>query len=114
MQVPRIKKASNAPLSSGIDAACDANAAEAQAGAQGMASDNADADHELFITTLRVWGTTLFVLALPVLALATFRGDPVARAQPLDTAEICEPHRAVETAREKATDCIRLPVNLGD
>lgn len=39
-----------------------------------------DAEHEFLSLTMRIWVVTLFVLALPVLAVATMSVDPTEQA----------------------------------
>jgi hypothetical protein len=43
--------------------------------------------HELFISTLRIWGLTLVILVLPVLATVVLRTDPTGHVR-LESSEI--------------------------
>ena len=45
-------------------------------GASESRDSKRDAEHEYLSLTMRIWVVTLFVLALPVLAIATLRVDP--------------------------------------
>ena len=50
--------------------------AAGNSGANESRDSKRDAEHEFLSVTMRIWVVTLFVLALPVLAIATLRVDP--------------------------------------
>jgi len=55
------------------------SAAPENGGADESRDSKRDAEHEFLSLTMRIWVVTLFVLALPVLAIATLRVDPAAQ-----------------------------------
>ena len=58
-----------------------------------------DAEHEFLSVTMRIWVVTLFVLALPVLAIATLKIDPTEQVGTFEKTT-CQTERAeVQTAR---------------
>jgi hypothetical protein len=67
--------------------------------------------HELFISTLRIWGLTLVILVLPVLATVVLRADPTGHLR-LESSEIRRSQvLAAHSARsEQTAERLSVPV----
>jgi hypothetical protein len=58
-----------------------------------------DADHEFLSVTMRIWVVTLFVLALPVLAIATLHIDPTEQVGTFEKQNCQSKAAAIQSAR---------------
>ncbi len=95
MRMPRIKNlSSDEQISHDSDAAtCD--------------GEKAASTPTLLIVSLRIWGTTLFILALPVLGIATFHAASTGKSPSPATAELCETSVQAPAARVVVQDRIQ-------
>ncbi len=83
----------------------DSRTAAAQSAHPASRGGDEESDHELLITILRIWGVTLFVLALPVLAVATLRVDPAEQVRSFKTPELCQ--SLTQSARSRMPNELR-------
>jgi len=95
MRIPRIKSPSGDEQTSH-----DGNATARD-------SEKIDLEHTLLAVSLRIWGTTLLILALPVLGIATFQATSTGKPPWSATAELCWTSDQAPATRLVAHDRIR-------
>ena len=75
--------------------------ADENGGAGESRDSKRDAEHEYLSLTIRIWIVTLFVLALPVLAIATLRIDPTEQAGTFEKQNCRSEAAAIRSARSR-------------
>jgi len=95
MRIPRIKSLSNDEQVSHGGAA------------PAHDSKKTDAEHTLVAVSLRIWGTTLFLLTLPVLGIATFHAASTDKGSATVAAELCQSRAGAPATQRVAQDRIQ-------
>jgi hypothetical protein len=87
---------------------------DASASSASTARDERQEQRELFISTLRIWGLTLVILVLPVVATAVLRADPTGHVR-LESSEIRRSQiLAAHLARSDRVDRVSGAHDMGD
>ena len=76
--------------------------------------DERQEQRDLFVSTLRIWGLTLVILVLPVVAAAVLRVDPTGHLR-LESSEIRRSQiLAAHSARSERADHVSVPREMRD